>query len=94
MALPDGRRLERRLPQVPQQAIHQREASMPAEIENIAPAIFRQRLLIEGFFAHEIDEQAFPAYLLGIAAHPSLRTYSNGSDVGSLCPRRWWCDRL
>ena len=50
---------------------------MPAEIENIAPAIFRQRLLIEGFFGREIDEQAVRDYLLGIAAHLGLRTYGD-----------------
>ncbi|MGH6920796.1 MAG: hypothetical protein ACREJ0_24190 [Geminicoccaceae bacterium] len=50
---------------------------MPAELENIAPQIFRQRLLIEGFFGREIDEQAVRAYLLGIAAHLGLRTYGD-----------------
>jgi S-adenosylmethionine decarboxylase len=46
-----------------------------AEIENIAPDIFRQRLLIEGFFARTIDERAVRDYLLGVAAHLGLRTY-------------------
>ena len=50
---------------------------MAAEIENIAPGIFRQRLLIEGFFAREIDEQVVRAYLLGIAVHLGLRTYGD-----------------
>jgi len=50
---------------------------MRAEIENIAPDIFRQRLLIEGFFAREIDEQAVRDYLLGIAGHLGLRTYGD-----------------
>lgn len=50
---------------------------MAAEIENIAPGIFRQRLLIEGFFAREIDEQVVRAYLLGIAADLGLRTYGD-----------------
>jgi hypothetical protein len=50
---------------------------MRAEIDNIAPGIFRQRLLIEGFFAREIDEQAVRDYLLGIAAHLGLRTYGD-----------------
>jgi hypothetical protein len=50
---------------------------MPAEIEKLAPEIFRQRLLIEGFFAREIDEQVVSAYLLGIAAHLGLRTYGD-----------------
>jgi S-adenosylmethionine decarboxylase len=50
---------------------------MRAQIENIAPDIFRQRLLIEGFFTREIDEQAVRDYLLGIAAHLHLRTYGD-----------------
>ena len=48
---------------------------MRARIENIAPDIFRQRLLIEGFFARQIDEQLVRDYLLGVAAHLGLRTY-------------------
>jgi S-adenosylmethionine decarboxylase len=44
-------------------------------LNNIAPEIFRQRLLIEGFFAREIDEQVIRDYLLGVAAHLGLRTY-------------------
>jgi hypothetical protein len=48
---------------------------MPAEIRNIAPDIFRQRLLIEGFFSREIDAQVVRDYLLGVAAHLGLRTY-------------------
>jgi len=42
---------------------------------NIAPDIFRQRLLIEGFFARQVDEQVIRDYLLGVAAHLGLRTY-------------------
>jgi S-adenosylmethionine decarboxylase len=48
---------------------------MAAKIENIAPGIFRQRLLIEGFFRREIDAQVVRDYLLGVAAHLGLRTY-------------------
>ena len=48
---------------------------MRAEIENIAPDIFRQRLLIEGFFAREVDETVIRDYLLGVAVHLGLRTY-------------------
>jgi S-adenosylmethionine decarboxylase len=48
---------------------------MAAKVENIAPGIFRQRLLIEGFFRREIDAQVVRDYLLGIAAHLGLRTY-------------------
>jgi hypothetical protein len=48
---------------------------MGAELENIAPEIFRQRLLIEGFFGRDIDGQVVRDYLLGIARHLGLRTY-------------------
>jgi hypothetical protein len=44
-------------------------------LNDIAPEIFRQRLLIEGFFARDIDEQVIRDYLLGLAAHLGLRTY-------------------
>jgi hypothetical protein len=46
-----------------------------SERKPIAPDIFRQRLLIEGFFARKIDRQVIADYLLGIAAHLDLRTY-------------------
>ena len=46
-----------------------------ADVNPIAPEIFRQRLLIEGFFAREVDRQVIADYLLGIAAHLELRTY-------------------
>jgi S-adenosylmethionine decarboxylase len=48
---------------------------MRVEIENIAPDIFRQRLLIEGFFGREVDQQVIRDYLLGVAGHLGLRTY-------------------
>jgi hypothetical protein len=44
-------------------------------ITNLAPDIFRQRLLIEGFFARPVDAAVIRAYLLGLAAHLDLRTY-------------------
>ena len=44
-------------------------------IKNLAPDIFRQRLLIEGFFTRPVDEPVIRAYLLGLAAHLGLRTY-------------------
>lgn len=47
----------------------------PSNPKPIAPEIFRQRLLIEGFFAREVDRQVIADYLLGIAAHLDLRTY-------------------
>ena len=61
---------------------------MRAELENIAPDIFRQRLLIEGFFRRDIDEHVIRDYLLEIAKHLGLRTYgdpvvfSPGADAG------------
>ena len=41
----------------------------------LAPEIFRQRLLIEGFFGREVEEATIRAYLLEVAAHLGLRTY-------------------
>jgi S-adenosylmethionine decarboxylase len=49
------------------------EEVMP--LRNLAPEIFRQRLLIEGFFARPIDEAVIRGYLLGLAGHLGLRTY-------------------
>ena len=46
-----------------------------AHLKDIAPEIFRQRLLIEGHFAREIDEAAVRDYLLGLARELGLRTY-------------------
>jgi S-adenosylmethionine decarboxylase len=57
--------------------------------KNIAPEIFRQRLLIEGFFGREVDAQVIRDYLLGVAGHLGLRTYgepvvfSPGSGTGN-----------
>jgi hypothetical protein len=48
---------------------------MRAEVANLAPDIFRQRLLIEGFFGRQIDDRVIREYLLGVAAHLRLRTY-------------------
>ena len=45
------------------------------ELTNIAPEIFRQRLLIEAHYGREVDEPAVRGYLLGLAAHLELRTY-------------------
>lgn len=46
-------------------------------IKNIAPDIYRQRQLIEGFWTISVDEAAVKNYLLGLAAHLSLRTYGD-----------------
>ncbi|HJS31277.1 MAG TPA: hypothetical protein VJ924_04730 [Alphaproteobacteria bacterium] len=44
-------------------------------MKNLAPDIFRQRLLIEGFYQRSVDEDAIRDYLMGLAKHLSLRTY-------------------
>jgi hypothetical protein len=41
----------------------------------IAPEVFRKRLLVEGYFSREVSAVAVREYLLGLAAHLSLRTY-------------------
>jgi hypothetical protein len=52
-----------------------RQPSMPMTVRKPAPEIFRQRLLIEGFFGREVDEAVIRTYLLEIAAYLGLRTY-------------------
>ena len=44
-------------------------------MKNIAPAILRQRLLMEGFFTQEVTRDVVSDYLYGVAAHLGLRTY-------------------
>ncbi len=44
-------------------------------MENIAPGIFRQRLLIEGYYSVEVDKRTIESYLCGLAEHLNLRTY-------------------
>ena len=46
-----------------------------APVKNIAPEVFRQRLLVGGYFGREVDEAVIRGYLLGLAAHLDLRTY-------------------
>ena len=46
-------------------------------MKNIAPEIFRQRLLIEGYYTIDVEEQDVERYLLEIAAHLDLRTYGD-----------------
>lgn len=45
-------------------------------IKNLAPDVFRQRLLIEGFYTINISEETLETYLLSVAEHLNLRTYS------------------
>jgi len=42
---------------------------------DLAPDIYRQRLLLEGYFARRLDEAVIREYLLSVAAHLDLRTY-------------------
>jgi len=44
-------------------------------MRNLAPHIFRQRLLIEGFYEVEVTREKLAGYLLGVAAHLGLRAY-------------------
>jgi hypothetical protein len=44
-------------------------------VRDLAPDIFRQRLLIEGFYGREVGEAAIRDYLLTVARHLGLRTY-------------------
>jgi S-adenosylmethionine decarboxylase len=53
-------------------AAHRTQA--PA-LPNLAPEIFRQRLLIEGHWTVDVDETAVRLYLIDLAAHLGLRTY-------------------
>ncbi|HEY9880867.1 MAG TPA: hypothetical protein V6D29_20575 [Leptolyngbyaceae cyanobacterium] len=46
-------------------------------MKNLAPEIFRQRLLIEGFYTIEVTAETVKNYLLGLAAHLDLRTYGD-----------------
>ncbi|NCC23262.1 MAG: hypothetical protein EOM26_12515 [Alphaproteobacteria bacterium] len=57
--------------------------------ENTAPDIFRQRLLIEGYWTVDVDGETVKQFLLDLAAELGLRTYgtpivfSPGSGMGS-----------
>jgi hypothetical protein len=44
-------------------------------IKNLAPNIFRQRLLIEGFYTINISRETIEKYLLDVAEYLKLRTY-------------------
>ena len=41
----------------------------------IAPEIYRQRLLIEGYYEKDITRDVLSAFLMSIAEHLGLRTY-------------------
>jgi S-adenosylmethionine decarboxylase len=44
-------------------------------MRDLAPEITRQRLLIEGTYAIEMNQSVVESYLLGVASHLNLRTY-------------------
>ncbi|NEP18478.1 MAG: hypothetical protein F6J97_16515 [Leptolyngbya sp. SIO4C1] len=44
-------------------------------MKDLAPNIVRQRLLMEGIYATDVDRAAVELYLTGIAADLNLRTY-------------------
>ena len=44
-------------------------------MKNLAPDIYRQRLIIEGFYTIDLTKERLADYLLAVAAHVDLRTY-------------------
>jgi S-adenosylmethionine decarboxylase len=48
-------------------------------VKDLAPHITRQRLLVEGFYAIEVDRAAVDRYLHGVAAHLGLRAYGEAT---------------
>jgi hypothetical protein len=44
-------------------------------MHDLAPEIFRQRLLVEGRYGREIGADEVRAYLTGLAAHLGMRAY-------------------
>jgi len=48
-------------------------------MRNLAPEIFRQRQLIEGYYSGEVTHESLEAYLRGIAAHLGLRAYAKAA---------------
>ena len=50
-------------------------ATLPPTGHRLAPEIFRQRLLVEGFFRRPVDAETIAAFLVEVAAALGLRTY-------------------
>lgn len=44
-------------------------------MHNLAPHIFRQRLLMEGIYTISVDRDALARYMTGLAAHLDLKAY-------------------
>jgi hypothetical protein len=45
-------------------------------MKNIAPEIFRQRLLMEAFYTAEVTRETLATYLTTLAAHLTLKAYA------------------
>jgi S-adenosylmethionine decarboxylase len=50
---------------------------MEVTLKNIAPEIFRQRLIIEGYYSIEITKEILEKYLIDIAENLNLRIYGD-----------------
>jgi len=50
---------------------------VPAVMRDIAPDIFRQRLLVEGFYSEEVARDTVVAFLTGLAAELGLHPYAD-----------------
>ena len=48
-------------------------------LTTIAPAIFRKRLLVEGYFGVEVTEETIREYFTAVTAGLSLRTYGDAT---------------
>ncbi|TAN50157.1 MAG: hypothetical protein EPN19_14560 [Betaproteobacteria bacterium] len=48
-------------------------------MKNLAPEIFRQRLLIEGYYTIEVTRESLAGYLSGVAGHLGLRAYGEAA---------------
>lgn len=44
-------------------------------MRDLAPHVFRQRLLIEGYYTGDMTRERLTEYLLGVAAHLDLKAY-------------------
>jgi hypothetical protein len=48
-------------------------------MKDLAPDIFRQRLLIEGYYTREVTRASLEAFLSGLASHLGLRAYGEAA---------------
>jgi hypothetical protein len=46
-------------------------------MKNLAPGIYRKRLLVEGFYTVEVKKEDVESFLLGSAKHLGLKAYGN-----------------